>query len=194
MLVTGGAGFIGSHYVRSVLGEAWDLPQPDAVVVLDKLTYAGNIANLDPVRDDARLRFVRGDILDASLVDGLIAEADVVVHFAAESHVDRSIELGRDFVETNVVGTQTLLDAVVRHRRGALRPRLDRRGLRVDRTRLMDRVRAAVAELALLGVQGVFGSDGACLLSHPRGPGVHHSLLEQLRALPVSPRRSSHCS
>jgi dTDP-glucose 4,6-dehydratase len=85
------------------------------VVVLDKLTYAGNRANLAPVADDDRLTFVQGDITDAALVDRLVAEADVVVHFAAESHVDRSIARGRDFVETNVVGTQTLLDAAVRH-------------------------------------------------------------------------------
>jgi dTDP-glucose 4,6-dehydratase len=114
-LVTGGAGFIGSHYVRRVLGDAWDGPVPDSVVVLDKLTYAGNRANLAPVADDDRLTFVQGDITDAALVDRLVAGADVVVHFAAESHVDRSIARGRDFVETNVVGTQTLLDAAVRH-------------------------------------------------------------------------------
>jgi dTDP-glucose 4,6-dehydratase len=115
LLVTGGAGFIGSHYVRTVLGEAWGGPRPDVVVVLDKLTYAGNLRNLDPVSGDPRLEFVRGDICDASLVDRLVEDADVVVHFAAESHVDRSIEGAADFVETNVRGTQTLLDAARRH-------------------------------------------------------------------------------
>ena len=115
LLVTGGAGFIGSHYVRMVLGAAWGGPRPEAVVVLDKLTYAGNVRNLDPVRGDSRLRFVEGDICDAALVDRLVEEADVVVHFAAESHVDRSIEGAADFVETNVRGTQTLLDAARRH-------------------------------------------------------------------------------
>jgi dTDP-glucose 4,6-dehydratase len=115
LLVTGGAGFIGSHYVRSLLGEAWGSSLvPDQVVVLDKLTYAGNLANLDPVRDDPRLRFVRGDIGDAVLVDELLGEVDAVVHFAAESHVDRSIAGAEDFVRTNVVGTQTLLDAALR--------------------------------------------------------------------------------
>src|SRR3954470_14660928 len=114
-LVTGGAGFIGSHYVRSVLGAAWGMVAPDEVVVLDKLTYAGNLANLDPVRGDARLRFVQGDIVDAALVDSLVADADVVVHFAAESHVDRSIAHAKDFVETNVVGTNMLLDVALRH-------------------------------------------------------------------------------
>jgi dTDP-glucose 4,6-dehydratase len=115
LLVTGGAGFIGSHYVRSVLGDAWGGPRPDCVVVLDRLTYAGNLANLDPVRADDRLRFVEGDILDRPLVDSLVREVDAVVHFAAESHVDRSILGAADFVMTNVVGTQTLLDAAREH-------------------------------------------------------------------------------
>ncbi len=114
ILVTGGAGFIGSHYVRSLLGDAWGLTAPEQVTVLDKLTYAGNLANLEPVRGDSRLRFVEGDILDPRLADQLVAEADVVVHFAAESHVDRSILGAADFVMTNVVGTQTLLDSALR--------------------------------------------------------------------------------
>jgi dTDP-glucose 4,6-dehydratase len=114
LLVTGGAGFSGSHYVRSVLTGAWGGEEPDEVVVLDKLTYAGNLANLDPVQKDPRLRFVEGDILDRSLVERLISETDAVVHFAAESHVDRSILGAADFVMTNVVGTQTLLDAALR--------------------------------------------------------------------------------
>jgi dTDP-glucose 4,6-dehydratase len=117
-LVTGGAGFIGSHYVRTLLTDAWGLDQPDRLTVLDKLTYAGNPANLDPVRDDSRLRFVEGDILDRALVDTLMAETDVVVHFAAESHVDRSILGAADFVMTNVVGTQTLLDSALHHQVG----------------------------------------------------------------------------
>src|SRR3954463_15855847 len=119
LLVTGGAGFIGSHYVRSLLTGGWGGPtdtntEPEAVVVLDKLTYAGNLANLDPVHGDERLRFVEGDILDRALVLDLIDEVDAVVHFAAESHVDRSILGAADFVMTNVVGTQTLLDAALR--------------------------------------------------------------------------------
>jgi len=115
LLVTGGAGFIGSHYVRRVLGDAWGGPTPSSVVVLDKLSYAGNRANLASVEDDDRLRFVHGDILDVRLTDELLAAADAVVHFAAETHVDRSILHAADFVETNVVGTQTLLDAALRH-------------------------------------------------------------------------------
>ncbi len=114
-LVTGGAGFIGSHYVRSLLATPLTAGSVDEVVVLDKLTYAGVRENLDPVASDPRLTFVHGDILDASLVDGLVRDADVVVHFAAESHVDRSIDGATDFVMTNVVGTQVLLEAALRH-------------------------------------------------------------------------------
>ncbi|MCW2783823.1 MAG: rfbB [Marmoricola sp.] len=115
LLVTGGAGFIGSHYVRTVLTGAWGGAEPEQLVVLDKFTYAGNRANLAPVADDPRLRIVEGDILDRALVDSLVADADAVVHFAAESHVDRSILGARDFVMTNVVGTQTLLDSALEH-------------------------------------------------------------------------------
>ncbi len=114
-LVTGGAGFIGSHYVRSLLTLGWTSAAVDSVTVLDALTYAGNRANLDPVSADSRLNFVHGDICDTDLVDGLVGEADVVVHFAAESHVDRSIDGARVFVHTNVIGTQTLLEAALRH-------------------------------------------------------------------------------
>ena len=114
LLVTGGAGFIGSHYVRTLLA---DDSSPE-VVVLDKLTYAGNTANLAPIAQSPKLHFVEGDILDVRLVDELMAGVDAVVHFAAESHVDRSILGAADFVMTNVVGTQTLLDAALRHRVG----------------------------------------------------------------------------
>ena len=117
LLVTGGAGFIGSHYVRTVLAGAWGGPDPSRLVVLAKFTYAGNIENLAPVREDPRLDVVEGDILDGALVDRLMAEADAVVHFAAESHVDRSILGAADFVMTNVVGTQTLLDSALKHGR-----------------------------------------------------------------------------
>ncbi|MFC8870510.1 dTDP-glucose 4,6-dehydratase [Streptomyces sp. NPDC057148] len=113
VLVTGGAGFIGSHYVRTLLGPGGQ--RDVTVTVLDALTYAGNRANLNPVADDPRLTFVHGDICDAELVDALLAGHDQVVHFAAESHVDRSIECAVDFVRTNVTGTQILLDAALRH-------------------------------------------------------------------------------
>ncbi|MEU2930472.1 dTDP-glucose 4,6-dehydratase [Streptomyces sp. NPDC007251] len=114
ILVTGGAGFIGSHHVRTLLGRTG--PAGVAVTVLDKLTYAGNPANLDAVRDHPSFAFVKGDICDRELVDDLMARHDEVVHFAAESHVDRSIADSAAFVRTNVLGTQTLLDAALRHR------------------------------------------------------------------------------
>ncbi|ORT53729.1 dTDP-glucose 4,6-dehydratase [Streptomyces sp. CB03238] len=114
ILVTGGAGFIGSHYVRTLLGSG--SPGGTEVTVLDALTYAGNPANLDPVRDHPGFAFVRGDICDPVLVDKLLSEHDQVVHFAAESHVDRSIAGADAFVRTNVLGTQTLLDAALRNR------------------------------------------------------------------------------
>ncbi|MBW1596571.1 dTDP-glucose 4,6-dehydratase [Streptomyces sp. JJ38] len=113
LLVTGGAGFIGSAYVRGLLA---DPAAPLAVTVLDKLTYAGDLRNLDAVRDDPRFTFVRGDVCDAALVDALLAGHPQVVHFAAESHVDRSIAGADAFVRTNVLGTHTLLDAALRHR------------------------------------------------------------------------------
>ncbi len=115
ILVTGGAGFIGSYYVRSLLSGRYSGHDTTAVTVLDKLTYAGNLANLDPVSSSSRLTFVEGDILDIRLVDDLMASTDAVVHFAAESHVDRSILGAAEFVMTNVVGTQTLLDSAYRH-------------------------------------------------------------------------------
>ena len=113
VLVTGGAGFIGSHYVRQALTGAYPALAEAEIVVLDKLTYAGTEANLAPVAAEDRLRFVRGDICDADLVAGLMKGVDLVVHFAAESHVDRSINGSADFVLTNVLGTQTLLQAAL---------------------------------------------------------------------------------
>jgi dTDP-glucose 4,6-dehydratase len=117
ILVTGGAGFIGSAYVRMLLGGD-EAPSTGAVTVLDSLTYAGNLANLQPVANDPRLRFVHGDIRDPKIVDEVVRGHDVIVHFAAETHVDRSIREAAAFATTNVIGTQTLLDAALRHRTG----------------------------------------------------------------------------
>ena len=109
ILVTGGAGFIGSNYVRRIADGTLD--GISKVTVLDKLTYAGTLTNLSDVSGDS-YEFIEGDICDADLVNKIVAENDLVVNFAAESHVDRSINGAKDFVVTNVLGTQTLLDAV----------------------------------------------------------------------------------
>jgi dTDP-glucose 4,6-dehydratase len=109
ILVTGGAGFIGSNFVRRIIDGTYS--GFSSVTVLDKLTYAGTLTNLSELPADS-FEFVKGDICDSELVGRLVNEHDLVVNFAAESHVDRSINGARDFVVTNVVGTQTLLDAV----------------------------------------------------------------------------------
>ncbi len=113
ILVTGGAGFIGSNFIRSLLTN-----EPDcAIVNLDKLTYAGNLENLAGLEGDPRYRFVKGSVCDDHLVDELLGTGfDAVVNFAAESHVDRSIQDSRAFVETNVLGTQVLLETCRRRR------------------------------------------------------------------------------
>ncbi len=109
LVVTGGAGFIGSNFVHHVIEHTGD-----HVTVLDKLTYAGNLASLEGLPED-RFTFVRGDITDASVVDALVSEADAVVHYAAESHNDNSLHDPRPFLDTNIIGTYTLLEAARRH-------------------------------------------------------------------------------
>jgi len=110
-LVTGGAGFIGSNYVRMLLSD--QLGPVNSVKVLDKLTYAGSLENLKQISDDPRFTFVQGDICDEDLVGSCLDEGVVIVHFAAESHVDRSISGPSEFIRTNVLGTQILLSAAV---------------------------------------------------------------------------------
>jgi dTDP-glucose 4,6-dehydratase len=111
-LVTGGAGFIGSNYVRMLLSD--QLGEVNTVKVLDKLTYAGSLENLKFGSQDPRFIFVQGDICEQAIVDSCVNEGDVIVHFAAESHVDRSITGPSEFIRTNVLGTQVLLDAALR--------------------------------------------------------------------------------
>jgi dTDP-glucose 4,6-dehydratase len=111
VLVTGGAGFIGSHFVRSLVGGSYPGFASAEVVVFDLLTYAGTLTNLSEVAEG--FKFVQGDIRDPATVAKVMAGTDVVIHFAAESHVDRSIIGASDFVTTNVVGTQVLLQAAL---------------------------------------------------------------------------------
>lgn len=111
ILVTGGAGFIGSNFIHHILKK-----YPEYQVInLDVLTYAGNLENLKAWGNDARYRFVKGNVTDASIVDSLVAESDIVVHFAAESHVDRSIADPYVFIDTNIKGTFVLLEAARKH-------------------------------------------------------------------------------
>lgn len=112
ILVTGGAGFMGSDFVRY-----WVKRYPqDQVAVLDKLTYAGNLGNLKEIEDRLNYRFVKGDICDGELVNKVVRDTDVIFHFAAESHVDRSILDPSPFIKTNILGTQVLLGAALRNK------------------------------------------------------------------------------
>ncbi|GAB3558846.1 dTDP-glucose 4,6-dehydratase [Arthrobacter alkaliphilus] len=109
ILVTGGAGFIGSNFVHYLVANT-----DASVTVLDKLTYAGNPESISGLPED-RVNLVKGDIADAGLVDGLVADADVVVHYAAESHNDNSLHDPRPFLDTNIIGTYTLIEAARKH-------------------------------------------------------------------------------
>jgi dTDP-glucose 4,6-dehydratase len=109
LLATGGAGFIGSNFVRHVLENT-----DHSVTVLDKLTYAGNLASLEGLPSD-RFEFAKGDIADATLTDDLVGAHDAVVHYAAESHNDNSLAEPGPFLDTNIIGTYTLLEAARKH-------------------------------------------------------------------------------
>lgn len=112
LLVTGGAGFIGSNFIHY-----WLAKYPaDKIINLDALTYAGNPENLRSLEGESNYQFVKGDIRDFNLVNELVKEVDLIVHFAAESHVDRSIASSVDFIKTNVEGTMVLLDAAKKKR------------------------------------------------------------------------------
>jgi dTDP-glucose 4,6-dehydratase len=112
-LVTGGAGFIGSNFIHHLLDKYSDAE----VINLDKLTYAGNEKNLNKFQSDKRYKFIKGDIADEKVVNDLVSQVDIIVNFAAETHVDRSITGPAEFIKTNVVGTQVLLDATVKHKK-----------------------------------------------------------------------------
>ena len=111
-LITGGAGFIGSAFIRNLLGHKLQ-SRPDSVIALDSLTYAGNLRNLESVLSDQRFEFVKGRIQDKDLVDTLVAKSDIIINFAAESHVDRSIENSEAFWETNVLGVAVLAQSCI---------------------------------------------------------------------------------
>lgn len=114
VLVTGGAGFIGSNFVRLALTDQF--PVISHVIVLDKLTYAGKLSNIEPFLGNSHFEFHQGDICDPIIVESLMSQVDVVINFAAESHVDRAIENSDSFVLTNVVGTQVLLDSAKKNK------------------------------------------------------------------------------
>lgn len=111
ILVTGGCGFIGSNFILYILNK---YPHY-SIINIDKLTYAGNINNLNSLKNNTNYHFVKGDICDKKLVDELVSKVDIIVHFAAESHVDRSINDSDPFIITNVMGTKILLDAALKN-------------------------------------------------------------------------------
>lgn len=111
LLVTGGAGFMGSNFIHYILKKYPDY----SVINLDKLTYAGNLDNLKDIENDPRYKFVKGDIADSKIVEELIPQVDAVINYAAETHVDRSILEPKEFAETDVIGTLTILNAIRQH-------------------------------------------------------------------------------
>ena len=194
ILVTGGCGFIGSNFVQLALEKLSDC----RLINLDKLTYAGNPANLAGVEKDPRYRFVQGDICDAELIPKIFSEEeiDTVVHFAAESHVDRTIPGPAKFIQTNVLGTFTLLEAARIGRLGRPRPDsfqpplpacLHRRSLRLSGGNgPFHRKHLLRPPFALFSQQGRLGPFGERLAPYLWTAGPDHQLLQQLRPLSIS--------
>ena len=182
VLVTGGAGFIGSNFVRHAL-EA----HPDwHITTLDKLTYAGRMETLKDVIEHPRHRFVQGDIADAQVAAPLVKASNIVVNFAAETHVDRSILEAGEFIKTDIIGTFVLLEAArTAPALRALRADFDRRGLRKRRGGVERRDRRTAAAKPVLGEQGRRRSPRLQLLGHIRRSRDDYESIEQLRAVPV---------
>ena len=181
ILVTGGAGFISSSFVRHLLATT-----PHDVVSLDALTYAGNVDNLSDVMGHERLSFVHGDIRDRALVAEIVREVDVIINAAAESHVEKSIVEGaREFVTTNVEGTQILLDAIREDPVERLVLISSSEVYGTAESAPMDEEHPLNPALALRGDEGGSGPARLLLLRHLRAPDRDRAPVQQLRPVPA---------
>ena len=183
LLVTGGAGFIGSNFIRYVLS----LDKGYEIVNFDKLTYAGNLANLGEVAESPSYSLIKGDICDATAVEAAMRGCEAVVHFAAESHVDRSIYEPAQVIETNITGTFVLLQVARTLRLGRfVHISTDEVYGDMPESAFADEAITTPPEQSLLGIKGLFRPAGPVVCPHLRVPGRHHALVEQLRPVPVS--------
>ena len=201
LLITGGAGFIGSNLVFHALEHT-----ADRIVIVDKLTYAGSLLNLEGALSDPRVTFVQADIADRDAMARVFADAQptAILNLAAETHVDRSIDGPRVFIDTNIVGTFVLLETARQFvaslpdaARGAFRflhVSTDEVYGTLGAIGSVQRGDAVRAELAVRGEQGVRRSPGARLFPHVRAAGAADQLLEQLRAAAVSGKADSRSS